>query len=263
MQRLIQTVLIFTLTVFLSCRKDRDQPAPVSPTNDLVRSIDWANKGTELYYYNPDSTVSRTVASSPGTVTLTRDFKYQGGRLVEILKSGILKEVFNYDNADRVASITETQTGDNAYFGTRLEFRYNEEGLVSQLDYIEFDDLKTTLKSRSQFEYKEGNLFRITSSNEKQPSFLVTYTLEDYSENCYFSPWTRIDPFHLIDQDYQIYNFPVQKQFTRLPGRIVKEIRDNGVIQEKKTEEFDYEISNRRLNKVRYRSNNFTISYTY
>lgn len=256
--------LTFILSA-LSCRKDSPNEVIIDPVYypDLVKTIKWGNTGQETYIYNPDSTIKTTVAGSPGTTTMTREFKYTNKRLTQIIKSDLMEENFEYSAQGRVSSITEKLRG-STYPGTRLEFEYNTDQSLKQMKYYEFDDLRNILKSSTNYEYdNQKRPTKIVTTSESNPGTKVIFDIENYSEEVFINPWPLIEPWHLVAENFQIYNYPFLSSQRRLPLKVTKKIEVNNVIQETETETYTYEIKDYRLESILYNSNKFKITYEY
>ncbi|WP_256010430.1 hypothetical protein [Desertivirga xinjiangensis] len=257
--------LISSLT-FTSCQEDDNSDEiiidPVFAPK-LVKSIKWGNSGEETYTYNPDSTVKATIAGGAGTTTMTREFKYTGKRLTQVIKSDMMEENYQYTPQGQVSSITEKLVG-TTYPGTRLEFVYNADLSLKQMKYFEFDDLRSVLKSVTTYEYDgQKRAKKIETQSETNPNSKVIFDIEGYSEELFVNPWPLIDPWHLVAKDFQIYNFAFLNTLRHLPLKVTKTLMYNNTVQETETETFTYEIKDYQLQSLKFNSNNFLVTYIY
>ena len=266
-------VLLVTITFLSSCKKGGDSSAEpnenipdtgkLSPLKlPMVKTIRWAVSGTEYYTYNADSTLKQTLAESYGASTVSRDFIYEQKRLVRILKSNIKEEIFAYDNAGRVSSIVEKQISSD--FGNRLEFQYNDAGLVTNLNYFTTEGTHSTLKQTSVYNYDtQKRLLKITTTAPANPGYKWTLDFENHSEELYINPWSHLEPWQLIDINYTFYNCPVLSTLKNLPGKIISKQELNGVLTDTKTQTYEYEIKNKFLLSITHTPNSFKVTYEY
>ncbi|WP_207534160.1 hypothetical protein [Desertivirga arenae] len=259
---------ILTAATFItssSCKKESSPQIITDPiyTVDLVKTIRWANSGTETYSYNADSTLKKTIAGSTGATTMTRDFNYTNKKLTQVIKSNLMEENYEYNSHGRISSIVEKLVG-TSYPGTKLEFDYNTDGTLKTMKYYEFDDLRSNLKSTSTYEYdNQKRPYKITTIGQSNPGTKVIFDLENYSGNFYINPFSLLEPWHLVAEDYQVYNFALLSSLNRLPGKVTRKIEVNGTVQETESETFTYEVKNNRLESILHHSNNFKISLEY
>lgn len=269
-----QFVFVFALfIVLISCKKGGDsskQPEENIPDTGklsplqlpLVKTIRWAISGTERYSYNPDSTLKQTIAESYGASTVIRSFIYEQKRLVRIVKSNLKEETFAYDNTGRISSIVEKQS--TSEFGNRLEFEYNNLGLVNNLKYFTTEGAQSTLKQISTYDYdSQKRLLKITTTAPANPSYKWTLQFENHSEELYINAWSHLEPWQLIDINYTLYNYPVLSNLKHLPGKIVSKQQLNGSLTDSKTETYEFEIKNKFLLSITHKTNSFKVSYEY
>lgn len=255
----------FIILVSPACKKEESANLIIDPVYapDLVKTVKWANTGTETYTYNPDSTLKRTIAGSAGATTMTRDFNYSNKRLMQVIKSNLMEENYQYNTQGRVSSIVEKLVG-TTYPGTKLEFDYNTDGTLKTMKYYEFDDLGNNLKSTSTYEYdSQKRPSKITTVSQSNPGTRVVFDLENYSQPFYINPFTLLEPWHLVAADFQIYNFALLSSLNRLPTKVIRRVEVNGNVQETETETFTYETQNFRLESILHNSNKFKITLEY
>ncbi|WP_207423333.1 hypothetical protein [Desertivirga brevis] len=250
---------------FSACKKEKSAEIIIDPVYlpDLVKTVKWANSGTETYTYNPDGTIKQTIAGSLGEATMTRDFNYTNKRLRQVIKSNLMEENYQYNNQGRVGSIVEKLVG-TTYPGTRLEFDYNSNGTLNTMKYYEFDDLRNNLKSTSTYEYdNQKRPVKITTVSQANPGTKVIFDLENYSEDFYINPFTLLEPWHLVAANFQIYNFALLSSLSKLPTKVTRKVEVNGTVQETESETFTYGIKDRRLESITHHSNNFKLTLEY
>jgi hypothetical protein len=271
MKHLTSTAALVAVLFFQTgCQKSASVPdtstAPVinaQPVGTPLKSTTWSNGATENFIYYADGALKQTVGGLSNSAMLTRDFKYQNGRLIRVLKSDIKEDEYAYNAAGQISSITETLIGINDR-GTRLEFTYHTDGNLQIMKYYEFDDLKNVLKATSTYDYDGQNqLQKSTLSYPGKPNQQLVYTFSNYSGEVKFTPWAILSAWDFLQPDYSFYNYPLLSRLTQLPKKITRQLFINNTLQETVVTEFEHTIVNKQLQKIKYLNNNSEVTFNY
>lgn len=251
------------------CKKNIDMPqTPNTPTIDFqpvglpLKSTSWGTTATEYFTYNTDGSLKQAIGGLTGSPGQTRDFTYQNGKLVKIVKSNIKEDVFSYNSTGKLSRITETLAG-GATHGTYLEFDYLANGNLKTMKYYEFDGPVNTPKATSTYEYDAQGLPQKITLTYPGTTQQLVYTFTNYSTEVQFTPWALLSSWELLQPDYCFYNYPMLSRLTKLPGIINRKLMVNNTVQESLDREFTYTITGKQLQKIQYLSNNIEVVFHY
>jgi YD repeat-containing protein len=266
----LTAALMALLFVQTGCDKSTDLPDTgttpiinVQPVGVLLKSTAWNNGATEHFTHNADGTLKHTIGGLPNSAGQTRDFIYQDGNLVRIVKSDMKQEKYVYNPAGQINSITETLVGIENY-GARLVFTYNVNGSLQTMKYYEFDDLKDILKATSTYEYDALNqLQKSILTYPAKPDQQLVYTFSNYSGEVKFTPWALLSTWDFLQPGYSFYNYPLLSRLTQLPGKITRKLLIGNAVQETVVKDFNYTITNKQLQKIEYLGSNTEVVFNY
>jgi YD repeat-containing protein len=215
-----------------ACSKHHDTPAPVPtpPVNNpqsakpLLDSMVWHNlvaPVTTYFAYRPDSLQDKITTVDP-FVSDTVRFEYYRRQVTHITNNRLNRSSdYEYDPAGKIIAITITGfEGTQGLF--RFEYGYDVKGRVSTQAYYLVKGTDKRLESIVAYEY-DGHGLLSKISGITPDGLNITYTIDAYTEECNFNPWTFIDPVDL-SEGMEIYNLPVLQSLTRLPSKITKTI---------------------------------------
>lgn len=267
---ILSSSLLAILLLQTSCEKNvaTADPAPspivkVQTQGALLKSAVWSNSATEVFSYNNDGTLKQTIGGLVNAGGHTRNFSYQNGNLTELLKDDIKKNKFTYNAAKQISSIAEIVASDEKH-GSRLDFEYNTNNSLKSMKYYEFDDLKSTLKATSVYEYDvQGLLQKAVVTYPAQPNQKLEYTFADYSNEVEFTPWAVLDFWSMLQANYTFYNYPLLSRMGKLPQKFITRLVINNNVQETKSHEFKYTISNKQLQKIQYVTDAADVTFNY
>lgn len=224
--------LIPFIIVLSACSKHHDTPAPapapVPPVTKpqvakpLLDSIVWKNLATTTYFaYRADSLQDKITTVS-SYVSDTVRFEYSRRQITHIANNRLGRySDYVYDAAGKIITITISGfSGLDGHF--RFEYGYDVRGRLNTLAYYLEKGTDKRLESICAYEYGvNGLLSKITGLTPDGQN--ITYTIDAYTDECNFNPWTFIDPVDL-SEGFEIYNLPLLQTLTRLPSKITKTI---------------------------------------
>ncbi|SJZ68652.1 hypothetical protein [Sediminibacterium ginsengisoli] len=268
--RKILTLAAFFIGAFCACQKTETTPPPVIPgagydtkhEGDLLRSAYWGNTSYEFYQYNPDSSLHKTDGRSTSGAGAEREFIFRNGYLSLVYKSGAIQDSIGYRQDGLIESITETSIVLD-YYGVKLEFSYSLDKKLKTMSYYSFDEFSKKLINTATYEYNNQGLpFKITSASPDGKHVGIV-ELEWGNTGFVVQPWLFADRLHLVVPDYEIYNLPLLRSLSRLPEKITRTQYINGVFHSASTNTIQYQVSGKRLDKVKYITKGYEIELRY
>ncbi|WP_345950402.1 hypothetical protein ABDD95_02915 [Mucilaginibacter sp. PAMB04274] len=262
--------LLSLLILQSSCQKSTQQPQTntipivnVQPVGPVLKSTTWSNTATEEFTYNVDGTLKKTIGGLAASWGHTRNFTYQNGKLVGVVKDDIKKDEIAYNTAGQIITIKEFVMSSD-YHGTRLEFEYNTTGTVKAMKYMAYDEFKSVIKAQTNYDYDAQNqLQKATVTYPGQPQQQLVYTFSDYSTDVQFNPWALLSSWDLLMVDYAYYNYPVLSRLNQLPGKITRKLLVDNAVQETVVKEFNYTIVSKQLQKIQYLKDGLEVAFNY
>ncbi len=122
--------------------------------------------------------------------------------------------------------------------GARLDFIYDGNGRVIQMDYGRYKGSDYTPVAVSRYNWSDkGLLLQInTKLTGKQEEHLFSFVPDD--RGYVFEPWAFVNRYLLTDTHYELWNVPVLQCMERLPKRIGWVKKVDGQVAEQKSWEF-------------------------
>jgi len=156
------------------------------------------------------------------------------------------KNVFYY-NESGITHFTNTVREGSSPTSYTMKFDYTSPGKISTLKYYNTDEAGTTLRSVSEYQYQEnGELLSVVTHSGNS---VFTHIIESFSEEVNFDPLIYIEPS--LSENYTVYNLPVLNGMHKLPKKIIRKVKTgNAEEYVDKIEETQFEIENKRLNKI-------------
>ena len=232
LSRLIPFILLLT-----ACSKHHDTPAPLPsppvntpPVNTpqiakpLLDSMVWHNlvgPTTTYFAYRPDSLQDKITTVDP-FVSDTVRFEYLRRQITHITNNRLNRHSdYTYNASGKIIVITISGfSGLDGNF--RFEYGYDVRGRLNTLAYYLERGTVKQLESICAYEYAANGL--LSKISGFTPDGLnITYTIDAYTDECNFNPWTFVDPIDL-SEGFEIYNLPLLQTLTRLPAKITKTV---------------------------------------
>lgn len=108
-----------------------------------------------------------------------------------------------------------------------MEYTYENDGKLKQLDYLQVNEAGATLRTRSSYQYStNGDLQKIVTVDN---SFIITHVIEAYSEPVDFNPMLFIETG--LFENYPLYNYAVMSRLKKIPSKILRLVK-NGAAPE-------------------------------
>lgn len=250
--RYLQGSIVVCLLAMMvqGCKKDdTNQPTGNEPPayKYLLKSIEWDNGTKATVHYNNDSTIQYMAYANAASSEVV-NFTWSGKKLVNMsYASSMYTNTFNYNNGILV-SVVNAYKDQRSPHGYKFEYAYGANGNLSELKYFTINEAGAKLVTTSTYDYKAtGELQSITTTQTNNVK--IKFTMEGYSENCEFNPWTFISP--ALHEWYALYNYPVLSNLKKWPVKITRTIQEPG--QTDRVERIDesvYTITNQRLDKI-------------
>lgn len=250
---------VFALFLLPACNKEdapTDEPPPVPglprPQNAIpafrVSSVLYKldPEATGDYEYNSDSTLKAIVyREAQGNIGKV-DYIYQQKAISQIVEAGSVYDLsFGYLQG-RIHTMERRHRTSNS--GYRFTFAYNTNGTVDTLKYYNRNAGTEQLTYTSVYHYDASHLpVKIVSTAYNHS--VVTWTIEGYSAECDFNPWTFA--YFSLNELYTYYNLPVLSQLNRLPLKITKTLKNtSGATVTDQVIKYSYTLQGKRLDKV-------------
>ena len=213
----VYALLMLTFIV-ASCKKEHG-PNRGNPQQFVLKSVEYQEANAKAEYaYDADGLLEE-INYSDGTTAYTTRYDHLNGFIKKVsVSEGLDDQTYSYLNG-KIISILLTSLN-HADRSDRLAFAYNANGTVSELKYYIIGVGGERLASTSAYEYDNaGRLEKVVSVDAEG---MTEWTIESYSSECVFNPFTFIRP--ALDEAYEIFNYPVLKKLTQLPTKISKRV---------------------------------------
>lgn len=238
----------FAVIIFLqSCKKDNTESLPLPIPSVALSAIEWSTGNQkETYEYNSDHSLKKIVFTS-GQASDTYEFKWTDKKLSEVHETGSLFKQYYQYSGNRVSAMTYASVADPATGNYKMEYSYRADGKIEKMELI----MLNAAGSNAVTTYHYNTAGELSSTVTIMDEYRITQTIESYSAEVRFEPWSFIDLSLL--ENYMIYNYPVLSSMKALPAKVSRSVKigNNPEFLDAVTTN-TFEITNTRINKLKY-----------
>ena len=249
--RFFGLVIICVALSIAHCKKETspaDEPQEEHVPQFLLKTVNYNTFNARAdFTYHADSTLKQIAYSGLSGGGYQTDFEYENGRIKSISASNSLyTNFYYYDNAGRITTVFHGLYGQEER-GHKFDYTYNSNGSVKQMKYYDRNEAGDQLKYTNTYSYNaQGVLQSVEAVNGSNK---IIFTIESYSDECSFNPWTFINTG--LTQFYEIYNYPVLRSLKRLPNKITQtNVNNGGTPVITAVFEINFTITNQKLEKA-------------
>ncbi|RFS26816.1 hypothetical protein DVR12_03255 [Chitinophaga silvatica] len=223
----IAFILVLTLQIFQSCKKNEEEPPVTNKPGDsliafkLVRAIHWTDGIEAEVLYNTDSTLKQ-INYSLASQTSSTIFEWENKKIKTIFEDkSLYQSTYSYDNG-RISNYVIGTKQPGYPVTHKMEFSYNTNGQPNKLKFSTTNEAGTQLKTETTYEYNSGgDLIKITTINGNS---IITDVIDQYSDSVVFNPLIFVAVG--LAEGYTINNLPVLSRMTKFPAKIVRTIKN-------------------------------------
>lgn len=170
--------------------------------------------------YHADSTLKQ-IQYNYGEIFSSTVFKRENGLLKEFASSrSMYKNSIHYDRS-RISQLVNGYKEIQLPNGSKMQYGYNNDGIVSTLKYFTINEGGETLKMSCVYHYNNNKELTKVITTEGANS--LTHTIESYSDSTYFDPLMFIDTG--LMEDFVIFSIPVLSKMNKYPAKIIREVK--------------------------------------
>ncbi|MGE7775579.1 hypothetical protein ACQKLP_12695 [Chitinophaga sp. NPDC101104] len=223
-----------------ACKRNRTEV--LATYSVLVQQLEWKDGSFENWKYDANDNIENTTGAGPASSAIERDFLYNGDQLALMQKTSLKEDTFYYDANRRIVRIEEGIMGMREQGRFRLDFTYDGQGKVIQMDFGHYKPGVYTLMTKSIYTWSaDGLLLQIKTTAPGKPDEII-YDLTPENRSFIFNEWAFVNRYHLVFDQYEIWNIPVLKSMDRLPKRVVRTHKVGGQVSDQTTQEYSHNV---------------------
>ncbi|PZR26218.1 MAG: hypothetical protein DI535_15375 [Citrobacter freundii] len=242
---LIPLFAFAVIALLQSCKKDPAENLPLPSTT--LSAIEWSpGNQKETYEYNSDRSLKKIVFTS-GQVADSYEFKWNDKKLSEVHETGSLFKQYYQYSGNRISTMTYAPAADPGVGNYKMAYTYRADGKPDKMELI----MLNASGSNAVTTYNYNAAGELSSTVTIMDEYRITQTIESYSAEVRFEPWSFIDISLL--ENYMIYNYPVLSSMKALPAKVSRSVKigNNPEFLDAVTTN-TFEITNGRISKLKY-----------